>query len=699
MLKKYAMATDNTTNNRLLISDICSKAQRYLTTIQVKKIYAAYLLAAKAHDGQYRKSGEAYVFHPLAVAMILIELKVDCESIVAAILHDCIEDTCVTKSEIADEFGDKVAHIVDGVSKLDGLENKTNIEKQATNFRKLLLAASKDIRVILIKLADRLHNMRTISSMSRESQIRIAKETIDVYIPISRRIGIGKITKELKDLSFRTQNPMRYKTLALKLNSKYVKNSHLLRDAIKLFETKMQDAGINAEILGRKKDLVSIYHKMRDKKIKFNEVLDLYGLRVVVESVSECYQALGVIHNSCKPIPGSFKDYIALPKNNGYQSLHTVIFGRNKQTIEVQIRTSEMDSLASYGIASHWYYKNSKNDNPLQNLSPNWINSLINGDENDEIFLDKAKAEMSKEDIFVFTPNGEIIKLPYGSVALDFAYFLHTDIGNKALRAKIDNINTAITTKIKSGQTIEIITSKNLEVSIDWLDFSATLRAKNAIKNTLKSNNKESLVSYGKTLLTDVLYYNGVDIAKINNWDLCLKELSIENKYILFIKIALKEILLSRIIRALLKDDDIVEIVDGVLEKTQGIESNCAKCCYPLPGDKVVGILGTSKGLIIHRENCANAKHADSVIVDWRAYKFDKFQTRITCYINGGRGELANIINFITDMNINIINIEIKEKFSSTVIEFILEIKNLNSLNKLIKNITLENFIKTALRC
>jgi GTP pyrophosphokinase len=672
---------------RTLISDICNKVASYLDEQQIKKIYDAYLVAATAHDGQYRKSGEAYVFHPLSVAMILVDLKVDCESIIAAILHDCIEDTSVTKEQIEENFGEDVAHIVDGVSKLDGLEYKTIAQKQARNFRKLLLAASKDIRVIIIKLADRLHNMRTIDSMKRESQLRIAKETEEVYIPISRRIGFGKITKELKELTFKTIHPLKYKTLSLKIQGKFDKNQYLLRNAITTFETQIKELGIDAKITGRKKNLVSIYQKMRDKKLKFSQILDLYGVRIVVGSVSECYQVLGVVHNAYSPIPGCFKDYIALPKKNGYQSLHTIVFGKNRQSIEVQIRTQQMDSVASYGVASHWYYKNTHN-HPTNALSPTWIQTIGGDEDSDEDFLSKAKAEMSSNDVFVFTPKGEIIHLPHNSTALDFAYEVHTDIGNRAVRATIDTINKPLTTKIKSGQTISISVADSIQITPHSLDVATTIRAKNAIKHTLKKHLESELIATGKEMLIDGLYYNGIELKNIDITT-HLDNLNIDSKHNLYIKLALKEILLSKVVSEI-AGDTLAQIVSGEMTDSQQLHISCAKCCYPLPGDDVVGVVSLNKGLQIHKVGCKNVK-GDTTIIDWKPKSSDMFEAKIMCNIIN-HGEFANLVHFLQHQTI--VGIEIQ----NNVVELILKVYNVNKLNTILQKLNNLDIVNDAWR-
>jgi GTP pyrophosphokinase len=677
--------------NRVLISDLCNILAGYLPSKSITKVYDAYLLAADAHDGQYRKSGEAYVFHPLSVALILAKIKLDYESIIAAILHDVIEDTSTSKEQITEKFGPTVAHIVAGVSKIEDLEHKNANIKQAQNFRKLLFAASSDVRVLIIKLADRLHNMRTIDSMSKASQLRIARETEEIYIPIARRLGLATITKELKLLTFKTKRPLRYDILSRKIKQKYDKNAKVLDEAIFILKNKLRELKIEFKISGRQKDLVSVYNKMRTKNLKFNEIFDLYALRIIVPTVAHCYQALGIVHNVYKPIPGKFKDYIALPKDNGYQSLHTIIFAQNKQLIEVQIRSQEMHNIAKYGIASHWYYKNNKTS-----TVPPWF-SNISFNENDEEFIENAKAQFTKSDVFVFTPSGEIIKLPYKSTALDFAYSVHTDIGNYANKAIIDNIVKPLKTKVRSGQTIEIITKKTPNNDVNNLDIVQTLKAKYEIKSFLKKNFKQELINEGKELLTDVLYYQGIDINSIN-LDKYLVEFGVENIDELFSKISLKEILLSKLV-SLINSSDYNEIVSDKINKTQKIKPELATCCYPLPGDKVVGIVNQNKGFVIHRSDCPYIlKNKNLYNIDWHFKENDVFNTKISCNITNERGALASIATTIADTGINISGIDVKEQLNKTLLEFVIEVKSKADLRIILDKLNALEFIKNATR-
>jgi len=429
---------------RTLISDLCEVLDTYMPKEQVEKVYQAYIMAATAHDGQYRHSGEAYVFHPISVAMILAELKLDYYCITAALLHDCIEDTLLTQEEIALDFGDEVAHIVEGVSKLTGLEFHSNVDKQAQNFRKLFLAMSTDMRVMVIKLADRLHNMRTLKSMRRDKQLRIAKETADIHAPIARRLGLNSIRVELDNLCFEVIHPYRYKVLTHQIKKQCGNRKKVINHIQDEIHNRLKQEGLTeVEISGRRKQPCSIYKKMKVKHLKFSQVLDMYAFRVVVNDASQCYQALGIVHNLYKPLPGKFKDYVALPKSNGYQSLHTVLFGPNKIFIEVQIRSEEMHFISEYGIAAHWHYKSDASK--VSNLAGanNWLGSLLDIQQNSGTsieFLEETKTDLFPSEVFVFTPQGDIIQLPYKSTVLDFAYAVHTNIGNHMVRAKVDQI-------------------------------------------------------------------------------------------------------------------------------------------------------------------------------------------------------------------------------------------------------------------
>ncbi len=527
---------------RILISELCEVLDTYMPKDQVESVYRAYIVAATAHDGQYRRSGEAYVFHPINVAMILAELKLDYYCIAAALLHDCIEDTSLTQEDIVQDFGKEVAHIVQGVSKLTGLEFHTTTDKQAQNFRKLFLAMSTDMRVMMIKLADRLHNMRTLKSMSRDKQLRIAKETSEIHAPIARRLGLNSIRVELDNLCFAIMQPFRHKVLMEQIKKQCGNRKKIIQNIQRDIETRLKQEGLEkVRITGRRKQPCSIYNKMKIKQLKFSQVLDMYAFRVIVDDVAQCYQALGIIHNLYKPLPGKFKDYVALPKSNGYQSLHTVLFGPNKIFIEVQIRSEDMHFISEYGIAAHWHYK-SDNANSAE-LASNWLGSLLAIQQNSGTsveFLEETKTDLFPSEVFVFTPKGEIIQLPYRSTVLDFAYAIHTNVGNRTLKAKVNQVNASISTELKSGQTIEIITDKGAKPHPSWLQIVVTAKAKSSIKTNLKEESTSELMQLGEYLLINALNYQGSNASiDEDKWQTCLDDLKCDSKSDLYMKIGL----------------------------------------------------------------------------------------------------------------------------------------------------------------
>ncbi|SMM98862.1 GTP pyrophosphokinase / Guanosine-3',5'-bis(diphosphate) 3'-pyrophosphohydrolase [uncultured Candidatus Thioglobus sp.] len=674
---------------------------------QVKNVYRAYMVAATAHNGQYRRSGEAYVFHPISVAMILAELKLDYYCIAAALLHDCIEDTTLTHENIVNEFGEEVAHIVQGVSKLTGLEFQSNLEKQAQNFRKLLLAMSTDMRVMMIKLADRLHNMRTLQSVNREKQLRIAKETAEIHAPIARRLGLNSIKSELEELCFKFIHPYRYEVLNHKIKKRYGNLNKITVQIEQEIKHRLAQEGLDkVQINGRKKDTSSIYKKMQSKHLKFSEVLDMYGFRVVVENVDQCYQALGIIHNLYKPLPGKFKDYVALPKANGYQSLHTVLFGPSKIFIEVQIRSKDMDFISEYGIAAHWHYKK-KNVNSAE-LANDWLGSLLDIQQNSGTsieFLEKTKNDLFPSEVFVFTPKGEIIQLPYKSRVLDFAYAIHTNVGNHTVKAKIDGVNVNLATELHSGQTIEIITDKNAKPKPSWLEIVVTVKSKSAIKANLKEESSHELAQLGEYLLNNTLNYQGNDSPiSEKKWQTCLTELKCSSKNELYIKIALSEILLSFALNKLQGEEGEIPNNRISVTNTKGKAVNFAHCCYPIPGDKVAGILTNSKGLTLHRFDCGNFIHAKQkdeqwLEVDWQAGKNEEFEVLIRVEIENRRGMIASIANAIAKINVNIEHLEVEERdHTMRALNLIVSTKNIAQLDETMYTIKSLKFVHSVTR-
>jgi GTP pyrophosphokinase len=640
---------------------------------QVEGVYQAYVVAATAHDGQYRKSGEAYVFHPLSVAMILAELQLDYYCIVAALLHDCIEDTSVTYEEINYDFGYEIAHIVEGVSKLTGLEFHTTVDKQAQNFRKLFLAMSDDMRVMVIKLADRLHNMRTLDSMRRDKQLRIAKETVEIHAPIARRLGLNSIRVELDNLCFAIIHPFRHKVLASQIKKQCGNRTKVIKHIQEQLDNRLvQEELPGVEISGRQKQPCSIYKKMKNKRLKFNQVLDMYAFRVIVKDVAQCYQALGVIHNLYKPLPGKFKDYVALPKSNGYQSLHTILFGPNKIFIEVQIRSEDMHFVSEYGIAAHWHYK-SDSDNDSE-LASNWLGSLLDIQQNSGTsveFLEETKNDLFPSEVFVFTPEGDIMQLPYRATVLDFAYMVHTNIGNKTVKAKIDQVSAPISTRLRSGQTVEIVTDEHAKPHPSWLQMSVTAKAKAAIKIYLKTQSASELIQLGEYLLSNALDYLTVDVESISTkkWQTCLNELACDSLEDMHLKIGLSEILVSVVLNKLQYDDQ-YSAQSVRISSTRDKAISFAHCCYPIPGDKVSGILTTTKGLVMHRSDCTNlvrlkSKQAQWMAVDWQPEKGESFDVKITVDVDNQRGTLASIANMVSKLESNIEHIEVQEKDNS----------------------------------
>ena len=675
------------------ISYLCSVLEEYLSKEEIDLVKEAHRIAEKAHSGQYRKSGEPYINHPLSVALILAELKLDYFCIVAAILHDCIEDTSVTKDDVKNRFGDQVAHIVEGVSKLTNLEFTSSTQKQAQNFQKLILAMSKDMRVMIIKLADRLHNTRTIDSMSEEKRILKAKETSELHAPIARRLGLHSIGVELDDLCFKTLHPRKHVVIERKIKKQYgnqKKTINLIKTEI---ENRLKFEQINATVEGRQKMPSSIYNKMKVKSRKFSEVLDMHAFRVIVENTNFCYQALGHIHSLYKPIPLKFKDYISAPKPNGYQSLHTILIGPRNMFIEVQIRSQEMDFISEYGIAAHWHYKNT--GKPTTKLARNWIGSLLDIQQNTDTsidFLESTKSDLFSDEVFVFTPAGKIIQLPLRATVLDFAYAVHTNIGKKAQKATINGNEAELSTRLKSGQTVEILTGRFVKPKPGWLDFVVTSKAKTAIKAHLKDNSKAELARLGKLLISDALKFQKIKIndVPIDKWNKCFKELNCLDFQDLYIKVGLSEIFVAVVVNKLLQDINNETKNTLSIGQTKGMAINFAHCCYPIPGDEVTGVLTSIRGLVLHRSNCTQLDHIKEknsqwMEVDWQSDNNEQFEVGISCLVENRSGRLAAIANTLANLGVNIENIEQQRRPDSTrLFHIVVVVKNIIELNNVL---------------
>ncbi|MFV9614522.1 MAG: RelA/SpoT family protein [Gammaproteobacteria bacterium] len=674
------------TEERFLISDLCDLISRYMDQQQVKEVYNAYLFGAQAHEGQHRVSGEPYIYHPIAVARILAQMHMDVKSIVASILHDVLEDTPATRKLIEREFGQDVAHLVDGVSKLTHIKFKNKIEQQAENIQKVLLAMAKDIRVIMIKLADRLHNMRTLGALKPEKRRRIAQETLEIYIPIANRLGIFTIRHELENLVFKAMYPMRYRVLEHAVNKASGHRNELIDKINQALGSRLVEMSIDAQIVSRKKHLFSVYNKMRDKKLPFSKILDVYALRVLVDSVDDCYRVLGIVHNLFKPIPGRFKDYIAIPKSNGYQSLHTALYGPHGIPMEVQVRTQEMDKFAESGIAAHWLYKspNEKGEITAHARARDWLTGILEMQQSagDSLeFLENVKVDLFHDEVYVYTPEGDILKLPRNSTPVDFAYAVHTDIGNRCVAAKLDHSFTPLNTPLYSGQTVEIVTSPSSRPNAAWLNYVVTAKARSNIRNYLKSMRSDEAMSQGRRLLERCLKPLGMrlDDVKKKNLKAVLKEYGFNKISELLEDVGLgnrpPNLIVKQLVPERISDGDSEEIKEMksqsalAISGTEGMVVAYGRCCYPIPGDQIVAKLSKGRGIVVHREGCKNLealskrKHSDKYIdVQWADDASGEFSCEIKLEIENKTGLLARTATVISDCGVNIDNVYMEDR-------------------------------------
>jgi GTP diphosphokinase / guanosine-3',5'-bis(diphosphate) 3'-diphosphatase len=645
----------------------------YLEPQHVATVLRAYELGAEAHEGQKRRSGEDYIFHPVAVAHILAGMRMDHQTIAAAILHDTIEDTEIEHDDLVEQFDEQIAKLVDGVTKLDKMKFRTRQEADAESFRKLLLAMSRDLRVIFIKLADRLHNMRTIGHMSPAAQRRISAETLEIYAPIAARLGMNELREELENLGFRHRYPNRYQVISRRVKQGAGNRAEIIDSVTEAVKKRLSEAGIPARVEGRTKTVNSIYCKMRDKSLSFDQVMDLYAFRIVTQSEPHCYQALGVVHALYKPKPGSFKDYIALPKPNGYQSLHTVLNSPFDVPMEVQIRTEEMDLVAEKGAAAHWLYKATP-DGQTAVRAREWLLKLVETQSraSDSVeFLDTAKAELFPDEVFVFTPRGKIIDLKADSTALDFAYAIHTDVGNQAVGARVDREPVPLNTRVESGQTVEIITQKGATPQPEWLEFVATSKARSSIRAHLKNMEQADSVAIGHRLLDQALTRRGYSLEKISErrLDRYLKKLKLERLEDLLTRIARGDMLARVVAHKLLpitqrRASEEPESESLTIGGTEGSAIEYAKCCHPVPGDPIMGYLSPGKGLVIHRKRCPNVPelkkdHSDRCLeVDWAPVMHGYFSVRLKIVTVNGPGVLASVSATLSEVGANIERVE-----------------------------------------
>ena len=646
----------------------------YLPPSQLDIIAAAYELGSQAHEGQRRYSGEQYITHPVAVAGILADLHLDYQSIAAAIMHDVIEDTPTAKEQIVEQFGEEIAGIVDGVSKLDQLSFDSRAEAQVESFRKMMLAMVEDIRVILLKLADRLHNMQTLGSLPTDKRRRIARETLDIYAPIANRLGVYAIKTELETLGFEYAYPFRYRVLDRAVKKTQGNQRQLVRKISERLGKSLSDAGIRNEVSGRKKNLYSIYRKMLEKQRSLSEITDVFGFRIVVQSPSDCYQALGIAHALYKPVPGRFKDFIAIPRLNGYESLHTTLQGPNGIPIEVQIRTEEMNRVAESGIAAHWQYKaTDKQIIPPQVRAREWLKSIseMQHAANSEEFMEHVKVDLFPDNVYVFTPKGIIMRLPRGATCVDFAYAVHTDVGNHCVAAKVDRRLVPLRTQLKNGTTVEIITAKNASPDPRWVNFVVTAKARYSVRQYLKNLQHDEARDLGRRLLNQSLRDGGSSLRKIgrDRMNSMLDELGLNNTDELFERIGLGERLAPLVAKMLLEDPSDTESDNSpiTIAGTENLVIRYARCCYPIPGDEIMGYLSTGRGIVVHRTVCGNLsefrKQPDKwIAVNWEDNIEQEFSAEIVTEIMNRPGALAEIAARIADTGSNIEQVSIDER-------------------------------------
>lgn len=695
-------------------TDLREQLASYLTQEQVEQITHAYSVAAKAHETQTRSSNEPYITHPIEVARILANMHMDHQSIMAALLHDVIEDTSVSKEQIAQEFGEEVAELVDGVSKLAKFTFESRAEAQANNLRKMMLAMSRDIRVILIKLADRLHNMRTLDVLLREKQRRIALETLEIYAPIANRLGMNNFRIEFEDLGFANLYPIRYRVLkeAVKKargNRKELINS--LRNS--LLQRFHQENIIPIDILGREKHLYSLYKKMRSKDLSLSEIMDVYALRIIVNSVDTCYRSLGAVHNLYKPVHGRFKDYIAVPKANGYQSLHTTVLGPHGIPVEIQIRTEEMDHMAENGIAAHWLYKSEHDSgNEAEARAREWLKGILEIQEHTGSsleFIENVKIDLYPDSVYVFTPTGDILALPSGATAVDFAYTVHTDVGNSCIAAKIDRRLVPLSTRLVSGQTIEIITAEGAHPNPAWLSFVVTGKARINIRHWLKTQKDNESRALGKRLIERALAALSLALDKISkkSCSRVLAELKLKSMEHLFEEVGLGNQMAPLVARRLaveLPDQAEQSPMPLAIKGTEGMVISYAKCCHPIPGDSILGFLSYGRGIVIHRENCNNVTDIKRnpekyIFVQWDEDVQGDYQVELKIDVVNKRGVLANLANVLSDSEANIENVSVDDRDGRhNSLLFLINVRNRKHLAQIIRVLRAINMVSRVQR-
>ena len=683
------------------ISQLIAKLEGYLPPPEVERVQEAYDFAFQAHEGQRRRSGEPYITHPVAVADLLADLHLDSQTLIAAILHDVMEDTPTLKDEITTRFGQEVAELVDGVSKLDQIQFKSRAEAQAESFRKMLLAMVRDIRVIMVKLADRTHNMRTLGAMPPAKRRSIARETLEIYAPIANRLGMHAIKVELEDLGFRALYPRRYRVIESAVRKAKGNQKQFVAKIAEALKSALEKAGIPGRVEGREKDVYSIYQKMRRKKVSLSEIVDVHGIRIIVDSADTCYRTLGIVHGVYKPMPGRFKDYIAIPRANGYQSLHTTLFGPGGTPLEAQIRTTAMHEVAESGIAAHWQYKDTDDSaRTYSERAREWLQQLVEIQQggNSEEFLESVKVDLFPDKVYVFTPKGEIRRLPRGSTCVDFAYAVHTDVGNRCVAAKVDRRLVPLRTPLRNGQTVEVITAKGATPNPSWVNFVVTAKARASIRQYLKGLKRSEAVDLGRRLLNQALEEFSLGLRKIpaETIDAVVRDLGLRNEEDLYERIGLGERVAPFIARRLLPPDaeaapEAVAAGPLAIAGTEGLVVTFARCCFPIPNDPILANLSSGRGVVIHREACGNLstfrKQPEKWIsVAWRPAVDRLFHVEIKAEVTNRMGVLAQVAAAISGTQTNIDRVSLVERDSdSSTLTFELLVQDRRHLARVIR--------------
>lgn len=692
-------------NFSVSLADLNARLVTYLSPEDIARVNEAYLFSQAAHSGQMRVSGDPYISHPLAVAAGLADWRLDAQALSAALLHDVMEDTDISKEQLTERFGKGVADLVDGVSKIDRIEHQSFEEAQADNFRKMLLAMAHDVRVILIKLADRRHNMQTLGSMRADKRRRIAKETLDIYAPIANRLGLNALYRELQELSFCHGQPLRYRVLEKAVKKARGNRREVVSKILEAIRVTLPSAGLDADVMGREKHLYGIYRKMREKHLSFSQVLDIYGFRIVVKDRPSCYLALGALHALYPPVPGKFKDYIAIPKANGYQSLHTTLIGPFGTPVEIQIRTAEMHNVAESGVASHWLYKDEHGISQVQKKTHQWLQSLIELQSDSGTaseFLEHVKIDLFPGEVYVFSPKGKIFALPRGATVVDFAYAVHTDIGDQCVACRINFETSPLRTELKNGDRVEVITAPHAAPNPAWLGYVKSARARFRIRHFLKTQQNEESVALGERLLAHALHEMGISTVKIlpEAWDRFKKESGVRSKRAVLSDIGLGKRLPAIVARRLAEGLDVpITSLTAKLPRTrqaimirgtEGMAVQLGKCCRPIPGDPIVGLIRKEQGLVVHTHDCPvlaklRSERGNWVDVVWDVTSDHLFDVTIRVIVKNARGLLARLAKEIAESNANIIDVSVEDDRDSTMLYFTVQVTDRVHLARILR--------------